>query len=36
MVIDALTIAGTILALIAIAAVVKVCHASGVNCLDKR
>jgi len=36
MVIDALTIAGAILAIIAIVAVVRVCHSSGDNCLEKK
>ena len=36
MVIDALTIAGVILAAIAIIAVVRVCHTGGGNCLGKK
>jgi len=36
MVIDALTIAGAILAAVAVAAVVRVCHSSGDNCLEKK
>ena len=36
MVVDALTIAGLILAAIAIIAVVRVCNAGGGNCLGKK
>ena len=36
MVIDALTIAGVILAVIAIIAVVRACHIGGGNCLGKK
>ena len=36
MVIDALTIAGVILAVIAIVAVLRVCQAGGGNCLSRK
>ena len=36
MIIDALTIAGIVMAAIAIVAVVRVCHASGGTCMDKQ
>jgi len=36
MVVDALTIAGVILAAIAIIAVVRVCSTGGANCLGKK
>jgi hypothetical protein len=36
MVIDALTIAGIVIAVVAIIALVRVCHATGGNCFGKK